>query len=365
MARSQSTRVAPAVAVLLALCLAAPAHADTIDDLIRSEMAARRIPGLSLAVIRNGTVVKAQGYGYANLEHKVPAKRETIYQSGSMGKQFTATAVMQLVEDGKVQLDKPIGSYLPEAPPAWAKVTVRHLLNHTAGIWDNYFWGRLNLREDSTDAQLLHAAFSLDLTVEPGFAFGYSNAGYVVLGILISRVSGKPYAEFLRERIFQPLGMATARVIDEYEIIPDRAAGYVLVEGRLENQRWVAPSYNRTGDGGLYFSVDDLVKWDAGLYSETILGKSSLKEMWSPASTGSGAISEYGFGWFLDGIKGHRRMHHSGGWQGFTARIERYPDDRLTVAVLANLAPPDSRLREITAAVAQVYLRGEREPGKK
>jgi CubicO group peptidase (beta-lactamase class C family) len=123
----------------------------------------------------------------------------------------------------------------------------------------------MNLREDMTDDQLVRAVFSLDLTVAPGFARAYSNAGYVLLGILISRVSGKPYADFLRKRIFEPLAMSTAGVISEEDIVPNRAAGYRHVEGRLKNQAWVAPTFNRTGDGSLYFTVDDLAKWDAAL----------------------------------------------------------------------------------------------------
>jgi len=340
-----------------ALCLHATAQADAVDDLVRDEMAARNIPGLSLAVIRSGVVLKAQGYGLANVELRASAKRETIYQSGSLGKQFTATAVMQLVQDGRVQLDDPVSIHLPEAPQTWARVTVRHLLNHTAGLWDNNFWSRFNLREDVTDTQLLQTAFSLDPAVAPGFAYAYSNAGYVVLGMLISRVAGRPYADFLRDRIFEPLGMKTARIIDEEAIVPNRASGYQLVDGKLRNQGWVAPTYNRTGDGSLYFSVDDLIKWDAGLYSEAILKRGTLDQMWAPVRTDSGSISEYGFGWALDGIKGHRRVHHSGGWQGFSTNIERFPDDHLTVVILTNLGPPHSRPREISAKIARMYFR--------
>lgn len=321
-------------------------------------MSQRHVPGLTLAVLRDGRVLKAQGYGLANVEHEVPAKRETVYQSGSVGKQFTATAVMQLVEEGRVRLDDPIGTYFPEAPKAWEGVTVRHLLNHTAGIWDRNFWPQMNLREDMTEDQLLRAVFSLELTVAPGFARAYSNAGYVVLGILISRVSGKPYADFLKERIFEPLGMKTARVISEEDVIPNRAAGYRFVEGRLKNQAWVAPTYNMTGDGALYFTVDDLAKWDAALYTQRILKTNSLDQMWAPVKTESGEISEYGFGWAVDGIKGHRRIHHSGAWQGFSSSIQRYLDDKLTVIVLMNLGYPDGRAGEVASKIARLYLEG-------
>jgi CubicO group peptidase (beta-lactamase class C family) len=196
--------------------------------------------------------------------------------------------------------------------------------------------------------------------VEPGFVRGYSNAGYVLLGLLVQRVSGKPSGEFLRETIFEPLGMATARVIEEAPIIPDRAAGYELVGGQLRNQHWVAPTYNRTGDGHLYFSIDDLIRWDAALDQGRVLSRESMKLMWSPVKTGVGAISEYGFGWALDGIKGHARVHHSGGWQGFTTSFQRYPDDHLTVIVLTNLGPPHGRPGEIAEAVAKHYFAGPR-----
>jgi CubicO group peptidase (beta-lactamase class C family) len=343
------------LAVIL-LCSPALGRADAVDDLVKEEMRQRHVPGLTLAVIRDGKTLKAQGYGLANVEHQVPAKRETVYQSGSVGKQFTATAVMQLVEEGRVRLDDPVGTYFPEAPKTWEKATIRHLLNHTTGMWDRNFWPKMNLREDMTEEQLLRAVFSQGLTVAPGFAVAYSNAGYVVLGILISRVSGKPYAEFLQERIFEPLGMETARVISEDDIVPNRAAGYRLVDGKLKNQEWVAPANNMTGDGALYFTVDDLAKWDGALYTQRVLKKSSLDQMWAPTKTDSGAISEYGFGWAVDGIKGHRRVHHAGAWQGFSSSIQRYYEDRLTVIVLMNLAYPDGRAGEVANKVARLYL---------
>jgi CubicO group peptidase (beta-lactamase class C family) len=329
--------------------------ADAIDDFVRNEMKQQQAPGLTLAVVRNGEVVKAQGYGLANVEHQVPAKRETVYQSGSLGKQFTATAVMLLVEDGKVKLDDQVSMYLPDTPEAWKGVTIRHLLTHTGGIKE--YTSILNLRVDYTEDELLKKAFDLPLDFPPGEKWKYSNTGYAVLGILVSKVAGKFYGDMLQERVFAPLGMKTARIISEADIIPNRAAGYHFVKGELKNQDWVAPKVNTTGDGSLYLTVDDLIQWDAALYTEKVLKKTSLDQMWTPAKTNDGKATEYGFGWALSTVNGHARIHHGGAWQGFSSYIDRYVDDKLTVIVLMNLAPggkgrPGGNPGKIAAEVA-------------
>jgi CubicO group peptidase (beta-lactamase class C family) len=204
--------------------------ADPIDDVIRAEMQKQEVPGLSVAVIKDGKVVKAQGYGFANLEHQVPAKRETVYQTGSVGKQFTAMAVMLLLEDGKLNLDDPISRHLPDVPAAWKDVTVRHLLTHTSGMIRD-ITGILNLRKDFTEKKLLKKLSSFPLDSPPGTKWDYSNVGYEVLGILVSKVAGKFYGDYLNERVFTPLEMKTARIISEADIIPNRAAGYEFVKG--------------------------------------------------------------------------------------------------------------------------------------
>jgi CubicO group peptidase (beta-lactamase class C family) len=299
-------------------------------------MAKRQIPGLSLLVVRDGKTVRAQGYGFSNLELQVPVKPETVFQSGSMGKQFAATAVMMLVEEGKVRLDDPLTKYFSDAPPAWARVTVGQLLRHTAGFTDypeNY-----DFRRDRTEAELLKVVEAIPLAYPPGTKFEYSNLGYLTLGILMHRVTGEFYGDFLQQRIFAPLGMTTTRIISEADIIPNRAAGYRLVKGELKNQEWVAPSLNTTADGSLYFSILDLAKWDAALNTEKLLKRSSLQKMWTPAklSTGQPNPDNYGLGWFIADIHGHRIVEHEGAWQGFTTNISRYLDDRLTIVVLTN-----------------------------
>jgi CubicO group peptidase (beta-lactamase class C family) len=332
----------------------AQASSDPVDEYIQAQMQKRKIPGLALLVAREGKIVRAQGYGLANVELQVPVKPETVFQSGSMGKQFTATAVMMLTEAGKIRLHDTIAKYFPDAPPAWYQVTVRQLLSHTGGFTD--YPKNFNFRHDRTEDEILKAIEAVPLAFPPGTKYSYANLGYATLGILIHRVSGEFYGDFLQQRIFRPLGMTTARIISEADIIPNRAAGYRLVKGELKNQEWVAPTLNTTADGSLYFSILDLAKWDAALYTEKLLKRSSLEQMWTVArlNTGEPNSGHYGFGWFVDNIHGHRIIEHEGEWQGFNTNISRYVDDKLTVVVLTNLA--DSNPDEITHHVAGLYI---------
>ena len=330
-------------------------NADAIDDYVKSEMARQRIPGLALLVSSEGKILKAQGYGLANIELQVAVKPKTVFQSGSVGKQFTATAVMMLVEDGKLRLDDPITAYLQDAPPAWSRVTIRELLSHTAGFTD--YPKNFNFRKDYTEDELLKIIARIPLAFEPGTSWSYSNLGYATLGILIHRVTSQFYGDFLEQRIFRPLGMSTARIISEADIIPNRASGYRLVKGEIKNQEWVAPLVNTTADGSLYFSVLDLAKWDAALYTEKLLKHASLDQMWTPAKLLNGEPNpgHYGFGWRIQTVHGHRVIGHSGAWQGFETTIQRYVDDRFTVAVLTNLDAADPSI--VAHHVAEIFLR--------
>ena len=331
-------------------CVAQDAVAAKVDEYIKAEMQKQRIPGVSLAVMRNGEVVLAKGYGYANVEHQVPVKPETVFQSGSMGKQFTATAVMMLVEEGKINLDEKISKYLGEVPESWKNITVRHLLTHTSGLTD--YPDDFDFRRDYTEEELLKRAQAIPLAFQPGENWKYSNMGYVTLGILIGKLTGKFYGDFLQERIFRPLGMS-ARVISESDIVPNRAAGYRLVKGELKNQDWVSPTVNTTADGALYLTLLDMAKWDAALYGEKLLKRASLEEMWRPVKLNNGKTSPYGFGWSLGEVRGHRIVEHGGAWQGFKAQISRYVDDKLTVVVLANLIQTNQA--KLAHGVAAIY----------
>ena len=329
---------------------------DLVAQYVQAEMARQHIPGLALLVSRNGEPVRAEGFGFSNVELQVPVKPETVFQSGSMGKQFAATAIMMLVEEGKIGLDDSITKYFPEAPATWKPVTVRHLLSHSGGFTD--YPKNFDFRKDRSEDELLKIAEAIPLAFPPGTNWSYSNLGYLTLGILIHRVTGTFYGDVLQDRIFRPLGMQSTRIISEADIIPNRAAGYRLVKGELKNQEWVSPALNTTADGSLYFSILDLAKWDAALYTEKLLKRSSLDQMWTVVKLNNGKPNSgnYGFGWEMTSSHGHRVIGHGGSWQGFKTHILRYVDDKLTVVVLANLAEADPG--KIAQHVAEIYLAG-------
>lgn len=331
-----------------------------VDRYVAEQMREQRIPGLSLAVVREGQVIKAKGYGWANLEFNAPVTPGTKFESGSIGKQFTATAVMMLAEEGKIGLEDKLVKYFPGAPSSWNDITIRNVLSHESGI-KNYTDASMDYRRDYSEDQLLGMAETPPLDFAPGSDWNYSNTGFVVLGILIHRVTGEFYGDFLHQRIFAPLGMQT-RVISEADIIPRRAAGYKLVKGQWKNQDWVSPTLDTTADGSLYFTTLDLAKWDAALYTTKLLKQSSLDEMWTIQEYTSGAHrgqpnkGNYGFGWFINRMNGHRLIEHGGAWQGFTDSICRYVDDKLTVIVLTNLDSEHSDPDKIAHAVAGFYV---------
>ena len=340
----RSGRTFAVVALLVAVLSLPPspalAQADAVDDYIRSELLRQKIPGLSLAIVRNGEIVRAKGYGLSNVELSVAATPATIFQSGSVGKQFTATLVMMLVEEGRMGLEDRIAKFIPEAPAIWSDITIRHLLTHTSGI-SNRLYDSLNMRQDYTEDELVRRIAAIPLDFAPGAKWSYSNPGYVMLGIIIRKVTGTFYGDFLKERIFTPLGMTTARIISESDLVPNRAAGYHLVKGEVKNQNWVAPALNTTADGSLYLTVLDMAKWDAALYTETLLKKASLERMWTPVRLSDGTTHTYGFGWSVGEVNGQRIIEHGGAWQGFKSYIARYVGKGLTVIIMTNLAETD------------------------
>jgi CubicO group peptidase (beta-lactamase class C family) len=343
---------------LLVFCIApALVQSEAVDDFVKSEMTKQHIPGVALLVSRSGQPILTKGYGMANLELQVPVKPATIFQSGSVGKQFTATAVMMLVEEGKIGLDDSLTKFFPDGPAAWKQVTIRELLSHTAGFTD--YPKNFDMRKDYTENDLLKIVEAIPLAYPPGTKWSYSNLGYLTLGLVIHKVSGEFYGDFLQQRIFKPLGMTSTRIISEADIIPNRAAGYVLVKGEIKNQEWVSPKLNTTADGSLYFNVIDLAKWDEALYTEKLLKRSSLDEMWTVAKLKSGQPNSghYGFGWFVQEKNGHNLVEHEGAWQGFETHISRYMEDKLTVVVLTNLG--GSKPNIIANRVAEMYLSGE------
>jgi CubicO group peptidase (beta-lactamase class C family) len=357
-----------AIALLLATgaipdLRAQEALSKNVDQTVEMERTAQHIPGVGLAICRDGKIIKASGYGLANVELDVAVTPETIFQTGSVGKQFTSMAVMMLVEESKLGLDDKISKYIKESSDKWKEITVRQLLTHTSGIADyggeedSMSKGVINFRKDYTEEELIKAFSGMPLDFAPGEKWSYSNTGYVLLGIIIERITGKFYGDFLQERIFKPLEMNSTRIISEADIVPHRSNGYRLVKGELKNQEWVAPSLNTTADGALYTNVLDLAKWDAALNARRLMKPSSYEAMWTPVKLNDGKPYPYGFGWDVRDEDGHPIVAHDGAWQGFTMNITRYLDTHLTVIVMTNLDSDNAKPDKIAAEVAKIYLR--------
>lgn len=336
-----------------------------VDAAVLQQIKEQRIPGVELAVVLNGKIVKAKGYGLANVELGTPVSPETIFEAGSITKQFTATAIMLLAEEGKLGLDDSITKYFPQASPAMKAVTIRHLLTHTSGIPDvsdgttetNGVKGVVDFHRDYTEDELARAYLAQPLDFQPGTKWSYCNAGYDLLGFLIHRVTGKPYGDFLRERIFAPLGMTTARVFSYANIIPNRASGYSLVENEWKNApSWWSLSITAGAAGGLWMNVLDLAKWDAALYTDRIIKRGSLETMWTPVPLDDGSAYPAGMGWFVARAKGHRIIFHTDGGPGFSAVISRYLDDRLTIVIMTNMGAHHTDVMKISGKVADIYL---------
>ncbi|MEO8721981.1 MAG: serine hydrolase domain-containing protein [Sphingobium sp.] len=349
------------IAALWLLCLPSLARADPVDEIVEREMARGQVPGVAIAIVRGGRQIRTQGYGFANLEHRVPVHPDTVFKGGAVGMQFTAAAIMLLVEDGKLALDAPVRQYLPELPASWQPVTVRQMLNHTSGLPAT---PNGDFRVDYTDAQLLSIIAHEDLNFRAGTRWRFSYADYIVLGFVVKRVTGEYYTDFLKTRIFAPLGMRSTRGIDELAIIPNRAAGYELRDGSLRNAEWVSATANSTADGSLYLSVLDYGAWAAALSRQGVLSASSWAVIGKPAQLLDGTTCGYGAGWYLDkaGTKGS--WWHSGSWQGFQSFAAHFIGEDLSVMVLANGegADAETMARQIASVIDPTLARAQAQP---
>ena len=295
------------------------------------------VPGASVVVIRDGKVIVRRAYGMADLERRVPAVPETDYRLASVSKQFTAMAVMLLAKDGKLRYDQPVRDFLPELPAATRAVTVRHLLNHTSGLWDYEDLIPESRTTQLDDHDVLSLVGSKDsLYFAAGSEYRYSNSGYVLLGIIVARVSSMTFPEFLRARIFEPLGMrvSVAHVAGS-DTVPLRAYGYSPKGGAFEQTDQSVTSAT-LGDGGIYTNIDDMTRWDQALAATQLVDTAALQLATSPPELPGGAVTQYGFGWFVDTYRGERRWRHTGETSGFRNAIVRLPDRRLTIVILTN-----------------------------
>jgi len=307
-----------------------------IDALMRDYQG--EVPGASVLVVRDGKPVVRSAYGMANLEDRIRSTPQTNYRLASVSKQFTAASVLLLAQDGKLKLDDRIRKYFPALPAAADDITIRHLLTHTSGLIDYEDVMDPADTRQVHDADVLTLLQSQDRTYfAPGTGYRYSNSGYALLSLIVERVSGQRYARFLDDRIFQPLGMRdTVAYESGVSEVAHRAYGYSFGNGA-----WKRTDQSTTsavlGDGGIYSSIDDLIRWDAALYDERLLSAQSLRQAFTPATPTDDPQVEYGFGWRITG----ETLWHSGETIGFRNVIVRWPQRHLTVVVLTNRDDPE------------------------
>ena len=336
-----------------------------VDQYMQAQLVEQRIPGSTLVVVREGKVVYSKGYGYADREAARPVKPEDRFEIGSISKSFAATAIMLLVEEGKITLDDKLDKFIGAVPPQWSGITIRHLLNHTSGlpeypddrVFDDLFANK-TLGEDDMLARF--KAYSLSW--ESGTKYRYCNVGYDILGIVVRRVTGKGYFDFLKGRVFTPLGMHSARLVAPKPPRADSAIGYELKDGKhIPYAPTDAMSvYLGMAASGIELSAMDMAKWDAALYTDKIVKQSTLAQMWTNSAMvqAANAVNPdiyYGLGWYLQTQNAKRWVHHSGGMPGYVTDFVRFPDQKLSIIVFTNLSDQHANTRNIVRAVAPMF----------
>jgi CubicO group peptidase (beta-lactamase class C family) len=319
-------------------------------------MSERRIPGVSIAIIKNNKIIKQKVYGTANLEQNVLATPQTVFQLASITKTFTGVAIMRLAEAGKLSLDQKIDTLLPAIPSSWKGVTVRQLLNHTSGIPDVFSDANAGTYLADNRDDLVNKLFVLPVVSPPGETWAYEAAGYLLLGMIIEKVSGLTFEEFIVQQLFRPLGITSATFGDYKEIVKNRATYYREEDAVMRHYWYRFPTFLHTA-AGLNITATDLAKWDIALSTGKIINPSSIREMYTPAKLNNGQTHDYGYGWEIHNRPHHSSVGHSG---GRSSAYERFLEDKLTVIVLTNLsgADPDA-LAEGIAAIYIPAFRGE------
>lgn len=319
------------LSTLLATCLMPP---DAIDEAVARVMAERRIQGLAFAIVHEGKTVRTGCYGLANVEHGVKVHPDTVFEVGSVTKQFTATCILRLAEAGKLSLDDSITKFLPRAPAAWKPIAIKHLLSHTSGIQNYTGLDGYEATKKLTQQQFIAKAADLKLQFDPGAKYAYSNTGYNLLGHIAANASGKPFWDYLRENVWVPVGMRRAGTRDLFDIIPNRASGYEVEDGVLKNRD--SDLTDIFSAGAMTATILDMASWAAQLGRPGVLTPASWELAWTPFTLNDGAKAQYGFGFGVDEFEGEKLIGHGGSTSGFSSSIRLLPARRLSVVVLTN-----------------------------
>lgn len=302
-------------------------------------------PGAAVIAVKDGQVVHRKGYGLANLELGVPVEPDMVFRIGSITKQFTAVAILMLMEASQLALDDPLTRFLPDYPTQGQVITIEHLLTHTSGIKSHTDMPEFfkHIRMDMSVDEMIAVFKDQPMQFAPGEHWAYNNSGFFLLGAIIEKVSGQAYAQFLQERIFNPLGMSHTYYDTAQRIIPRRAAGY---ERKPEENPTAGPLGYVNAEylsmtlpyaaGALASTVDDLSVWDAALYTDRLVRPESLQRAWTPYRLADGSSTGYGYGWSLSAYAGRATIEHGGGINGFICQALRIPEEHAFVAVLTN-----------------------------
>lgn len=338
----------------LTIALSAVALAQAVGDVdaVVQKMVDAKTPAAGVAVVRGGKVILAKGYGAADIESRTAANENTAFQIASVTKQFTAVAVMMLVEDGKLKLDDTLGKYVADVPAKWSGVTIRQLLNQVSGIPNYTAGGKLVHDKVYTQAEILALVKDLPHRFEPGTRWEYSNTNYFLLGMVIEKVSGKPYADFMRDRIFKPLGMTSTVINTSGSKIKNAALGYERSAAGWQRSRVDDPSQPWAA-GAIVSTPADMAKWAVAVGEGKLIKKASWDEALTSGKLADGNPANYGFGWQIRKFGETSHISHGGGIAGFNSFIARFPAEDLTVVVLTNTIGP---AQELAFEIAGVYL---------
>lgn len=331
-------------------------QADSTDFIVQKMMKDQKIAGLSLAVVKNGKPIVNKGYGLANVEHNVPVTAETVIRLGSVSKQFFTTAILKLQEEGKLSIEDSVHTFFPDAPETWRPVLVKHLMSHTSGLkrespaYDNH--------KMISDLEIIKAAYPLPLDFKTGEKYQYCNLAYYMLAQIITQISGMPWQDYIREKLFIPAGMKNSGMTDFYLIIPNRASGYMHKNGVLVN---ADAMYAVRPSGGFLSTSTDMILWDKVLREKnTILKKENWELLWQPfikTSDKSESKAYYAFGWLTDERNGHKVIEHGGANVGFRSYYTRFVNDDLSIIIMTNTdeANPGAIIR----ALSEYYFRNK------
>ena len=293
-------------------------------------------PGAAVLIIKDNSPLLIKTHGMANTEKGQQVNVQTNFRLASVTKQFTAACILQLIEQDKLKLETTLSEIYNDYPDYGKNITIKNILQHTSGMVAYEDLVPDTIEVQVTDADVLKLMMEQDSTYfKPGSAYRYSNSGYAVLAMIVQKISGKTFAQYLDQNIFKPLGMdSTVAYQNGISTVPNRAMGYAVTDSGIVDSDQSAYSAV-LGDGGIYSNLEDLMKWDSALYTEKLLSKKSLEAAFTPFK------ETYGFGWRIDDYKGHRRLHHTGSTSGFRNVIRRFPDDKFTVIILSNRKEPD------------------------